>query len=83
MIVYATVFLARIDFQRGDSNIKGNVHLNFYSRKLGHFGKELSVVKNLILWRRQPNLVFLPGKSHGQKSLAGSGPQGHKKSDTT
>ena len=27
--------------------------------------------------------VFLPGKSHGQKSLAGYSPQGHKESDTT
>ena len=34
-----------------------------------------------ILWRRawQPTLVFLPGKSHGQRSLAGS----YKESDTT
>ena len=27
--------------------------------------------------------VFLPGKSHGQRSLAGYSPQGHKESDTT
>ena len=27
--------------------------------------------------------VFLPGKSHGQKSLAGHGSWGHKDSDTT
>ena len=26
--------------------------------------------------------VFLPGKSHGQKSLAGYSPRGHKDSDT-
>ena len=31
---------------------------------------------------RQPTLVFLPVKSHGQ-SLAGYGPQGCKESDTT
>ena len=32
-------------------------------------------------WRRkwQPTPVFLPGKSHGQKSLAGYNPQGHKR----
>ena len=31
-----------------------------------------------ILWRRkwQPILVFLPGKSHGQRSLAGYSPWG-------
>ena len=33
--------------------------------------------------KRQPTLVFLPGKSHGQKSLAGYGPQGHKESEMT
>ena len=27
--------------------------------------------------------VFLPGKSHGQRSLAGYSPQGHKESDIT
>ena len=36
-------------------------------------------------WRRawQPTLVFLPGESHGQRSLAGHGPWGHTESDTT
>ena len=38
-----------------------------------------------IPWRRewQPTAVFLPGKSHGQRSLAGYSPWGHKESDTT
>ena len=31
----------------------------------------------------QPTPVFLPGKSHGQRSLAGYSPLGHKESDTT
>ena len=32
-------------------------------------------------WRRtwQPTSIFLPGKSHGQRSLAGYSPWGHKK----
>ena len=36
-------------------------------------------------WRRkwQPTPVFLPGESHGWRSLAGYGPWGHKESDTT
>ena len=49
-----------------------------------------SVVKNLpanagdmglIPWRRkwQPTPVFLPGKSHGQRSLASYSPWGHKR----
>ena len=38
-----------------------------------------------ILWRRKwkPNPVFLPGKSHGQGSLAVYSPWGHKESDMT
>ena len=31
----------------------------------------------------QTTLVLLPGKSHGQRSLAGYSPQGRKESDTT
>ena len=38
-----------------------------------------------FFWRRkwQPTPVFLPGKSHGQRSLAGYSPWGRKESDTT
>ena len=38
-----------------------------------------------ISWRRawKPTLVFLPGESHGKKSLAGQSPQGRKESDMT
>ena len=38
-----------------------------------------------IPWRRkwQPTPVFLPGKSHGQRSLAGCSPWGRKELDTT
>ena len=38
-----------------------------------------------IPWRRkwQPTPVFLPGESHGQRSLAGCSPWGRKESDTT
>ena len=38
-----------------------------------------------ILWRRawQSTPVFLPGESHGQRSLAGYSSQGRKESDTT
>ena len=38
-----------------------------------------------IPWRRaqQPTPVFLPGESHGQRSLVGYGPQGRKELDTT
>ena len=38
-----------------------------------------------IPWRRkwQPTPVFLPGESHGQRSLVGYRPQGCKELDTT
>ena len=38
-----------------------------------------------ILWRRewQPIPVFLPGESHGQRSLVGYSPWGHLEWDTT
>ena len=38
-----------------------------------------------IPWRRkwQPTPVFLPGESHGQRSLEGYSSWGHKESDTT
>ena len=31
----------------------------------------------------KPTPVFLPGESHGQRSLVGQGLQGHKELDTT
>ena len=36
-------------------------------------------------WRRQwqPTPVFLPAESHGQRSLVGSSPWGHRESDMT
>ena len=38
-----------------------------------------------IPWRRkwQPTPVFLPGESHGQRSLVGNSPQGRKQLDMT
>ena len=38
-----------------------------------------------IPWRRawQPTVVFLPGESHGPRSLVGYSPWGHKELDTT
>ena len=38
-----------------------------------------------IPWKRawQPTPVFLPGESHGQRSVVGYSPQGRRESDTT
>ena len=58
------------------------------SRALNGFwnlGCNLSLAVGKMPWRRawQPTPVFLPGEAHGQRSLAGYSPQGHKESDTT
>ena len=52
-------------------------------RKCGKPGFDPWVGK--IPWRRkrQPIPVFLPGKYHGRRSLAGYSPWGHKGSNTT
>ena len=54
----------------------------------GSYGKESSCNvgdPGLIPWRRdwQPTPVFLPGESHGQRSLAGYSPWSGKESDIT
>ena len=36
-----------------------------------------------LYWKWQPTAVFLPGKSHGQRTLIGYSPWGQKESDTT
>ena len=53
--------------------------------------KEISLPRRFNSWVRkmpwsrkwQPTPLFLPGKSHGQRSLAGYSPWGHKKLDMT
>ena len=41
-------------------------------------------MRNLFLRKKwQPTTICLPGESHGQRSLAGYSPQGHKESDST
>ena len=40
-------------------------------------------IKGLSRGHWQPTPVFLPGKSHGQRSLVGYSPRGHQESDTT
>ena len=48
-------------------------------------GIVFKVDTNYSSWRRkwQPTPVFLPGKFHGQRNLAGYSPWGHKESATT
>ena len=55
--------------------------------EFGDFGLFLltTMIFESYQWRRQwhPTLVLLPGKSHGQRSLVGCSPWGHKESDMT
>ena len=55
----------------------------FKRKKVNHL-ITLSVMYAMI-WRRQwhPTPVLWPGKSHGQRSLVGYSPWGHKESDLT
>ena len=52
---------------------------------VGHARDMCSIPVGKILWRRKwrPTPVFLSGKFHGQRSLVGYSPWGHKESDTT
>ena len=71
---------------------KSNFYLDFPS---GTSGKELPMQETKrgrfdswvrkIPWRRkwQSTPAFLPGGSHGQRSLVGYSPWGHKESDRT
>ena len=46
---------------------------------------DVNIEVYIYLWRRRwhPTPVFLPGKSHGQRSLIGCSPWGREESDTT
>ena len=49
------------------------------------FFKRSRIVNTNICWRRkwQPTLIFLPGKSHAQRSLVSCSPSGCKELDMT
>ena len=51
----------------------------------GRQGLEFTSWVRKMLWSRkwQPTPVFLPGNFHGQRSLGGYSPWGHKESDMT
>ena len=55
------------------------------SRRVGHDSVTSLSLFTFMHWRRkwQPTPVFLPGESHGQRSLAGHGPWGRRELDMT
>ena len=55
------------------------------SLRVGHDSVTSLSLFTFMHWRRkwQPNLVLLPGKSHGWRILVGYSPWGRKESDVT
>ena len=55
------------------------------SLRVGHYWATSLLLFTFMHWRRKwhPTPVLLPGKCHGQRSLVGCSPLGHKESDTT
>ena len=53
------------------------------SQRVGHDCVTLLSLFTFMHWRRkwQPTPVFLPGESHGRRSLVGYSPRGRKESD--
>ena len=47
------------------------------------YGDQSLCLEDLLEEAKQPTPVFLSGEFHGQRSLAGYSPWGHKESDTT
>ena len=60
-----------------DYRIQNEVTYHFFTLTISYHSQ--------IPWRREwlPSPVFLPGESHGQRSLGGYSPWGRKESDTT
>ena len=59
--------------------------ISFFCMQIFTCASTISPLCNLgiFLKVRQPNPVFLPGESHGRRSLEGYSPRGRKESDTT
>ena len=77
--IFNEVFLSHLGFPGGASSVESSCQGRRHKR--GRF--DLWVGR--ISWSRkwQPAPIFLPGKSHGQRSLAAYSPRGHKESDMT
>ena len=81
---------------RTSASWRGPGSMNYKDSYIAHFpagssdGKKSACNAEDLAWEGLlekgewlPTPVFLPGESHGQKSLVGCSPWGHKKSDTT
>ena len=68
-----------------DCSLPGSSVLGIFQARVLKWGAIALSIQCISSWRRewQPTPIFLPGESHGQRSLAGFSPWGHKESDTT
>ena len=80
---------AHLRYLRQEGSQHGRIGMNKGHRQRRPVHKLVQSVKGWTedhgrLWRRkwQPTPVFLPGESHGQRSLVGYSPRGRKESDT-
>ena len=66
---------------------QAEVHFSFYISRAKQFGEQdlEMLLAMIVFWRKewQPAAVFLPGKSHGQRSLVGYNPWSPKGLDMT
>ena len=83
--IYVICFHEHRKFTWKDVHCTVNIFCSFWSEKVEWRKDGLDPWVRKIPWRRawQPTLVFLPGKSHGQRSLVGYRPWGHKRLDMT
>ena len=81
-----------ISFSKGASRPRDQTHISCIgrwipsanARDMRDIGRFHPCVRKISWWRKcQPTLVFLPGKSHGQRSLVGYSQWYHKELDTT
>ena len=72
-----------VELWRFNSNFQMGVSL--IAQLVKNLGSGVNPWVGKIPWRRkwQPTPVFVPGESHGQRSLVGYSPRGRKESDTT
>ncbi|KAB0343717.1 hypothetical protein FD754_020643 [Muntiacus muntjak] len=70
------------------SILKSNFHIGAHSTPVRLQQRYFQIRSHSQVWgarnrKWQPTPVFLPGESHGRRSLVGYSPWGHKESDTT
>ena len=79
--VFSSGISISLDFVQCCNNLGGLPDGSVVKNSPTNAGNMGSIPGSGILWRRkcQPTPVFLPGKSHGQRSLVGCSPWSHER----